>query len=137
MTATEREQGLTVGDGDQQSDNERSHPGRHCLMSGFRWLGLGRMYPFIPSLIASICHVSTGSFFRGVRWELRGVERREGLLLVFKYSNKNKIVKSKSVTWTFISKHIKRSKEGLSVMVQTHSMQIFGVIPFVKLQNDA
>ena len=104
-------------------------------MSGFRWLGLGRIYPFIASLIASICHASTGPFFR---WGGGGGGGggEEGLL-VFKYSNKNKIVKSKSVTWTFISKCIKGSKERLSVMIQTHSLQMFGVIPFVKLQNDA
>ena len=33
-------------------------------------------------------------------------------------------------------KHIKGSKERLFIMTQTHNMQIFGVIPFVKLQND-
>ena len=31
------------------------------------------------------------------------------------------------------SKHIKGSKERLFIMTQTHSQQIFGVIPFVKL----
>ena len=34
------------------------------------------------------------------------------------------------------SKHIKDSKERLFIMTLTHSQQIFGVIPFVKLQND-
>ena len=36
------------------------------------------------------------------------------------------------------SKHIKGSKERyLLLLGQKHSLQIFGVIPFVKLQNDA
>ena len=35
------------------------------------------------------------------------------------------------------SKHIKGSKERLFIVTQTHSLQMFGVIPFVKLQNDA
>ena len=34
------------------------------------------------------------------------------------------------------SKHIKGSKERLFIMTQAHSLQIFGEIPFVKLQND-
>ena len=34
------------------------------------------------------------------------------------------------------SKHIKGSKERLFIITQSHSLQIFGVIPFVKLQND-
>ena len=34
------------------------------------------------------------------------------------------------------SKHIKCSKERLFIMSQTHNLHIFGVIPFVKLQND-
>ena len=33
------------------------------------------------------------------------------------------------------SKHIKGSKERLFIMTQTHSLQTFGVIPFVKLQK--
>ena len=34
------------------------------------------------------------------------------------------------------SKHIKSSKERLFIMTQTHNLQIFGVIPFVKLINE-
>ena len=34
------------------------------------------------------------------------------------------------------SKHIKGSKEPLFIRTQTHNLQISGVIPFVKLQND-
>ena len=34
------------------------------------------------------------------------------------------------------SKHIKLSKERLFLKTQTHNLQIFGVIPFIKLQND-
>ena len=33
-------------------------------------------------------------------------------------------------------KHIKGSNERLFIMTQTHSLQIFRVIPFIKLQND-
>ena len=32
--------------------------------------------------------------------------------------------------------HIKSSKERLSIVTQTHNLQIFEVIPFVKLQNN-
>ena len=35
----------------------------------------------------------------------------------------------------FVSKHMKGSKERSFIVTQTHSLQIFGVIPFVKLQN--
>ena len=31
---------------------------------------------------------------------------------------------------------MKGSKEHLFIMTQTHNLQIFGVIPFAKLQND-
>ena len=34
------------------------------------------------------------------------------------------------------SKHMKDSKERLFIMTQTHKLQTFGVIPFIKLQND-
>ena len=33
------------------------------------------------------------------------------------------------------SKHIKGSKERLFIWTQTHTLQIFGVIPFVKLHK--
>ena len=36
----------------------------------------------------------------------------------------------------FFSKHTKDSKERLFIMKQTNYLQIFGVIPFVKLQNN-
>ena len=35
------------------------------------------------------------------------------------------------------SKHIKGSKERLFIRTQTRNLQIFGVFPLVKLQNDA
>ena len=34
------------------------------------------------------------------------------------------------------SYHIKGSKECLFIRTQTHKLQKFGIIPFVKLQND-
>ena len=34
------------------------------------------------------------------------------------------------------TKHIKGSEERLFILTQTHNLQVFGVIPFVKLQNN-
>ena len=34
------------------------------------------------------------------------------------------------------AKHTKGSKELLFIMTQTHNLHIFGVVPFVKLQNN-
>ena len=35
-----------------------------------------------------------------------------------------------------LSEHIKGSRERLFIRTQTHNLQIFGVIPLFKLQND-
>ena len=40
------------------------------------------------------------------------------------------------VVFVNVSKHIKGLRERLYIMTQTHSLQIFGVIPFVMPQND-
>ena len=44
--------------------------------------------------------------------------------------------KENNVSGVIRSKHIKDSKERLFIMTQTHSLHSFGVIPFVKEQNN-
>ena len=44
-----------------------------------------------------------------------------------------KVARSKHITKP---KHIKGSNERLFIRTQTHSLQIFGKLPFAKLQND-
>ena len=51
--------------------------------------------------------------------------------------NSHRVFESFSIVCNNIrSKHVKGSKERLFIRTQTHDLQIFGVIPFVKLQND-
>ena len=46
------------------------------------------------------------------------------------------VTRSNTVISTSRTKHMKGSKERLFIRTQTHNLQIFGVTPFVKLQND-
>ena len=54
---------------------------------------------------------------------------------LFSYIRKS-FVKTIQKTGSHGAQHIKVSKERLFIMTQTRSLQMFGVIPFVKLQND-
>ena len=75
---------------------------------------------------------------------LRGLEFASALRLAFKSdalptepspvrrSNRSQM----SATKTFQSVHSKNPCRRLFFMTQTHTLEIFGVIPFVKLQND-
>ena len=67
--------------------------------------------PFLKWIVCTFCHI--------LQWRSAQIS-----------------VAGLSATTTTRSKHIKDSKERLFIRTQTHNLQIFGVIPFVKLQNN-
>ena len=67
-----------------------------------------------------------------VTWVLRPLERLvDGVRAEVPWKYQEVCI----MTWT-PSKHRKGSKERLFIRTQTHNLPIFGVIPFVKLQNE-